>query len=289
MIDRAVQFLLLAGALLVQSGCVDTSSNQDGSQVRTNEASSDTEPRYLTDEGTPPMMSVIKYAPVSDGLALVVDADDGLFVIESDRRTQMIGRRGTGPCEFEEITSMSVVGDTVFVLDREQTRIVGYSIDAGDCLADLSHPRLIEFTKIGRSDGWYYLLKSKVSSLFPSDLVLLHRIDDAGTHEPLGLTPSDLQADLLMHPVQRGTWNGEIQVRNKNLYFTIPLTHRVWSYNTQSGEVSSFELEHSSIDISGYADMDNSTVPEILPKLEFESAPFLFEDHLSVQTYYDRT
>ena len=43
------------------------------------------------------------------------------------------------------------------------------------------------------------------------------------------------------------------------------------------------------MDISRYADMDNSTVPEILPKLEFESDPFLFEDHLSLLTYYDRT
>lgn len=245
--------------------------------------------RYLVDEGMPPVAGIIKYLPVGQDSALTVDFEGGVYLFIDDRRAGMLGRRGRGPCEYEEVTSLSVVGDTVFIFDRRLTRILGYSIGTGECEAEVSHPDLIRVGKFGRVGGWYYVLHSSVTSWLPEDYVLLHRLDDEGTLEPLELTVGDLQAHFFSQGVQLRSWRGEIQEHEGGLYFTIPLSHRVWRYDIQSGEAESFEIVHSSLDLADYGDVDPSEQPEMFEKLEMKLDPFLFDDHLSLRSYKNGT
>ena len=268
---------VLAAAML--AGC---QSNEQGSG-NTDEAPVEPETsRYLVDEGMPPIASIVKYVPISQDSALAVDSEDGLFLFIEDHRAGMLGLRGRGPCEYEEVTSLAVVGDTVFVLDRTLVRIVGYSIGTGACLTEVSHPEMSGVDNLGRAGGWYYLLRGIGSSMFPADYVLLYRLDDKGRFEPLGFTAGDLQADFMMHGLEN--WNRAIQECEGGLYFTVPLSHRVWRYDIQSGEVFSFQIELSSLDLADYADVDLSAQPEIFRELEVERNLFLLDDHVSVLT-----
>lgn len=154
--------------------------------------------RHLTDVGTPPISAVISYTTIGNDAAIVVDNANNIFQVISDQRTNTIGQSGLGPCEFQEVTSYTVVGDTLYVLDAKQGRITGHHISGGDCVAEIGLPELARFASIGRVGGSFYLAMTKYTSVTPSDETLLYRLSASGALEPLRLTVADLEADLIL-------------------------------------------------------------------------------------------
>ena len=126
-------------------------------------------PRYLVDDGDPPMSAVIGYATIGSDSAIVVDNTHGIFLFVSDRREKIIGQRGRGACEHQRVKSFSVDGDTIFVLDNQLGRIIGYSIHSGDCVSEIGMPELSDFAQIGRFDNRFYLAKTEYTSASASD------------------------------------------------------------------------------------------------------------------------
>ena len=229
------------------------------------------------------MSAVIGYVDIGAGRAIAVDNNAGLFLIESDRRTATIGLAGDGPCAIRRVASFAIIKDTLFVLDNRQGRIIGYYIPTGDCVADVTRPNLTEFDGLSRVGGWYYLVATKYTSATPVDRPLLYRMDDTGEPEPLDLAVGDLEADRLLVSIQFGRRTRQIRVKDGMLYFLLPLSHRVWRFDTRSGEVSHVSLSHDSPDISSHSESaDPKVISEVMSRLEAELDLFLLEDHFAV-------
>ena len=114
--------------LLLMMACgQNASTNTD---AETEEAPSDSPERYIFDDADPPISGIRAYRSLGADSALIVDSRNGIFLLVSDRRVSTLGASGEGACEFQRVTSFAVVGDTVFVLDRLQGRLLGYSIRA---------------------------------------------------------------------------------------------------------------------------------------------------------------
>ena len=249
----------------------------------------DTPSRYLVDEGSPPMSAIIGYSVIGENEAIAVDNDEGMFLIESDHRTKKIGLAGDGPCAVRQVSSFTVVQDTLFVLDNRQGRIIGYSISKGECVKEVIHPELAQTTSLSRVGGWFYLLVTKYTSSSASDRVLLYRLGAGSTLEPLNLTVGDLESDLLRMSLNFGRRTSQIRVKDDVLHFLLPLTHRVWRYDTQTGEVSSIMLPNDSPDISSYAESaDFDEIREAMSQLETELDLFLLDDRIAVMSNYQR-
>ena len=245
--------------------------------------------RYLTDVGTPPISAVISYTPIGGNTAVVVDNADNIFQVISDQLTTLIAQGGAGPCELQEVTSYTVSSDTLYVLDAQQSRITGYHISSGDCTAEINLPELARFSSIGRVGGSFYLARTKYTSVSPSDETLLYRLSASGTLEPLGLTVADLEADLLITFGRIGRRISRIKEKDGVLYFLLPLSHRVWRYDTRTDQVSSIILPNKSPDISEYSNStDPETIGRVLIGLEMELDLFLIDDYIVVMSNFQR-
>ena len=142
--------------------------------VHMSASAQDPTPRYLVDDGDPPMSEVIGYATIGSDSAIVIDNTHSIFLVISDRREKLIGQNGSGACEHESITSFVVDGDTIFVLDHRLGRILGYSIHSGDCVSEIGMPELSDFTQIGRVDNRFFLANiSKLPQEVIDDLRIL--------------------------------------------------------------------------------------------------------------------
>ncbi len=243
---------------------------------------SDVSERYVIDEGMPPIAAINGYTPLRGDTALVVDNSDEIFLIVSDRREEMIGTKGVGPCEYQDVTAYSVAGDTLFILDRGLGRLVGYSVRDGTCLSEFVDPFLTHFTGVSKTGPWFYFTMSSYSTPLDPETVLLYRLSAAGEFIPLELRKSDLGADLLMMPIKAGRLK-HIKERNGVIYFLLPLTHKVWSYNVHDGSVSYFDLTHDSADISAYANVTDFTAAMgIVRDIEMELDLFLLDEYIAV-------
>ena len=244
--------------------------------------------RYLTDLGDPPISEIIGYLPINERLAIAADYNGGLYLIESDRRTRKINASGAGPCENRQVSSFTVVGDTVFVLDKWSSRITGYLISSGRCVSEITHEELYNYSSVTRMGGWFYVVRTRYNNGMPSEEPLLFRIGDAETLEPLALTIADLDADLLMTHVQLGPEFAQTRVRNGLMYFLLPLSQRVWRFNPTTEEVTYISLSNRSPDISEHSEsIDYSRMGDAIFSSEHELDLFLLEEQLAVLSYFE--
>jgi len=114
----------------------------------------------------PPEQVVLRLASPPDGLARVVDGaigpEDFYLVDGSARRIfrydeagrflEAIGRPGEGPGEFLDPISVSLVGDTLHVLDRRRSRVIRYLRDGG-WLSEASTGPLLSLRAAPFGDG----------------------------------------------------------------------------------------------------------------------------------------
>ncbi len=247
----------------------------------------DADVRYLTDDGDPPMSAVIGYSMIGLDSAIVIDNTDTIFLLISDQREKIIGQKGSGACEHQEIASYTVAGDTLFILDNDLGRITGYSIRSGKCVSETSSSELSQFSQIGKFGDDFYLAKTDYNSASSPDESIVYRFNSAEQLAPLDLTVEDLDADLLLMPVRTPRRILKLQSRGGKFYFLLPFSHRIWQYDTQSDVFSSFSLVNESADISRHSSStDFQKLAEIMSELEFELNFFLLDDQVIVLSFF---
>ena len=244
--------------------------------------------RYLTDLDDPPIGDIVGYLPVDASSAIAADHTGALYLIESDQRTRQINVAGEGPCETSRVASFTVVGDTVFVLDSRSSRIIGYAISSGSCVLEITHSGLRGVSSIARIGGWFYVVRTGYTSVMPLEEPLLFRVSDAAVLEPLTLTIADLEADLLMTPVQYGRRISQVRMKDGLMYFLLPLSQRVWRFDPSTKEVTHIGLSNASGDISRFSEsLDPSQMVEAFSLLEQDIDLFLYDDHLAVLSLFE--
>lgn len=265
--------------LMTMMACGQNASTT--TDTKADEAPSDSPERYIFDDADPPISGIRAYTPLGADSALIVDLE-GFFLIVSDRRVSTFGTLGEGACEFQSITSFSVVGDTVFVLDHRQGRLLGYSIRSGECLSEFISQELTQFSAMIRVGKSFYFTRNSVNAATAPEAVLLSKMDTQGNFTPLDLRKPDLGVDLL--PMSLSTPRlAQIKEKDGVIYFLLPLTHKVWTYNILEDQVSHFDLVHDSPDISNMSDSrDLAALSEVVGKIEIEVDIFLSDTHFVV-------
>lgn len=90
-------------------------------------------------DGESALTRVQGVAATSDGRQLIVGQPLDRVVLVVDTQTgalvRVLGRQGGGPGEFQSITAVGVVGDTIFVMDLRQQRVVFFSAGTGAHIA----------------------------------------------------------------------------------------------------------------------------------------------------------
>ena len=174
--------------------------------------------RYVFDDGDPPISGIRAYRPLGGDSVLIVDTRSGIFLLDSDRRVSTLGTLGEGASEFQGVTSFSVVGDTVFVLNRRQGRLLGYSIRGCKCLSEFISQELAKFSAMIRAGASFYFTRSSVNATPDPETVLLYRMDTQGNFTPLDLRKSYLGVDLFQIPV-RTPRLAQIKEKDGTMYF----------------------------------------------------------------------
>lgn len=236
--------------------------------------------RYITDDDSPPISDIEGYFPIGPDSAIVADNTGALFLLVSDRKVRMIGQHSEGPCAHTDVTSFTVAGDTVFVLDRQLGRITGYEISSGTCLMEFGDPELSRFSRLGRLEGWFYLVATAYTATTPEDESLLYRMSASSKLESLALTKSSIGANLMPMPLRFGNSLVYIKQADGILFLVLPQTHRIWKYNTRNGAVSFIELEHDSPNFGPVKDLTRAS--KLLSEIEMEWDLFLLADHVAV-------
>ena len=271
--------LVVLPLLLLMMACGQNASTTN--DTKADEPPSVSPERYIIDDADPPISGIRAYSPLGADSALIVDSE-GIFLLVSDRRVGTLGTLGEGACEFQGVTSFSVVGDTVFVLNRLQGRLLGYSIRSGECLSEFISQELTKFSAMIRVGGSFYFTMNSVNAATASEAVLLSKMDTHGNLTPLNFRKSDLGVDLLPIPV-RTPRLAQIKEKDGVIYFLLPSTNKVWTYNTLEDQVSHFDLVHDSPDISNMSDSrDLAAISEVVGKVELEMDIFLFDGHFVV-------
>lgn len=266
----------VALSLLMVASCRNDAS-------KTGPVASDAVERHIFDDGDPPISAINSYTPLRGDSALVVDNRDHIFLLVSNRRTRIVGTLGEGPCEYLDVTTYSVVGDTVFVLDHRRGKLVGYSVRDGACLSEYVSPDLSRFSATVRAGSWFYFTRTNYTTTLDPQTVLLYRLSLAGELAPLDLQKSDLDADLLMAPIRLGGRLKQIKEKDGGLYFLLPFSHKVWRYDLQDGRVSSFDLIHDSSSIAEHANsLDVNAISSAVGKTEMEMDFFLLDEYIAV-------
>ena len=258
--------------------------------IQTSVVAQEMETRYIVDEeGYPPMSAIRGYATIGGDSAVYVDNTHNIFLLISDRREKIIGQVGNGSCEHRSVTSFTVGGDTLFVLDSRSGRIVEYSIDRGDCVAEVG-TELSRFGQIGRHGDAFYLIKrGSYTSASPSDEPLFYRLNSAGQLQPLNLTIGDLdRTQLFPIPVRLGRRIPQVKEKEGKLYFILPFSHKIWIYDPQTEDFSSFDLVNNPPDISERNfPTDTQGVSQLLSESELEMGFFPLENVIATLSLFE--
>ena len=241
--------------------------------------------QYIRDTGSPPIAEIVAYVPLGPDSALAIDNREAVFLLVSDERVATIGSIGEGPCQYTDVTSFATAGDTLLVLDRRLGRVVQYSISRGDCAGETTSPGLAGVSGIAAAGGsWFFIAEGYAAPTDP-EKPLLFAMREGGELAPLALTKGDLDANMLLMPVRlRGRFK-QIRSKQGRVYFLLPYSHRVWSYDVRTSEVAYFELEHEETDISAYAEeTDLARVARAISSLDTHFNLFLLERHIAVQS-----
>jgi len=244
--------------------------------------------RYLIDEGTPPVSAVIGYATTGRDSAIIVDNTQSIFLFISDHRNKIIGKLGNGSCEYQKVSSFTIDGDTLFILDNQLARIIGYSVSSGECVHEIALSQLSEFGQIGIYGDRFFLARKGYNSTTSADETLFYSLDSSKNLNPVGLTLGDTGADLLLMPVRMSRRIPQIKARGNKLHFLLSFSHKIWEYDTQTGEISSFSIANRSPDISNYAlSQDMTRISKLMRELEFEMDIFPLENEIVVMSLFE--
>lgn len=241
--------------------------------------------QYIRDTGSPPIAQIVAYVPLGADSALAVDNREAIFLLVSGERVATIGSIGEGPCEYTDVTSFAAAGDALLVLDRRLGRVVQYSIARGDCAGETTVPGLSGVSGIATAGGSRFFIAEGYAAPTEAEKPLLFAMDEGGELAPLALTKEDLDAQMLVMPVRLAGRFKQIRSNKGRIYFLLPYSHRLWSYDVATSEISSFELEHEATDISAYAEeTDLAKVARAISSLDTHFNLFLLEQHIAVQS-----
>ena len=133
-----------------------------------------------------------------------------------------------------------------------------------------------------RVGGSFYFTMNRFNAATAPETVLLSRMDTQGNFTPLDLRKSDLGADLLLANISTPRL-AQIKEKDGVIYFLLPFTHKVWTYDILEDQVFHIDLVHDSPDISNMSDSrDLAALSEVVGKIESEADIFLFDAHFVV-------
>jgi hypothetical protein len=131
-----------------------------------------------------------------------------LYVNNSFHRS--LGTLGRGPKEYGSVNAFSVSGDTLFILDDTNAKIVGYSVSNATCLYELKSAIFIAqgLTSIIRKDGRFILANCQY---VPQEFIKAN-VEGSGTESLFWMLYDNGEAQPL-----------DFQRKNLNFYDVFPL------------------------------------------------------------------
>jgi hypothetical protein len=259
--------------ILLSVGC---NAADDYIQVK-----NDVSRHVLIDDG-PPLSQIFRIESIGRDSLITIDDFAQIQLYVNNKFVKSIGVNGRGPCEYNSVRHIFLNRDTLFILDPSTTKIVYYSLITDRCLGELILPELSDFSSFLRFGDSFYLLHAGYSVVTNLDKTLLFKLYDNSTLTPLGLRFVDLDANVLLPPLQKYV---SMRTKGNIIYMEFPLTDKLWLYNTGNGEVSNFGLSLDGLDKDYKTITDADELMKIFnDEIELISGFYLLEDKIAIIT-----
>lgn len=240
----------------------------------------------LVDDG-PPLAEIQGALWKGTDSLIVWDVRHQIQLFVWNRFAKMLGKRGDAEGEYNRVSALCTLGDTLFVFDRMNMKVTSYLIPNNAPVGSVRNPKLNDFTGFIRVGGAFYFCTSiyyKASGQFNS---ILFKLDSRGVISPTSLTTENLSPAIAAN-----SRNVFVPLKTKNdaLYIPLPFTNKLWVYDLSSGGISGFPLHlrlPDKLDFRAMKSFDESR--KLLNKTEMVLNLFLLERKLAVVSGMPRT
>lgn len=172
---------------------------------------------------------------------LVADSKPSVSLFENHEMISRIGTSGSGPCEYEHISAIDVIGDTLYVLSANQSKIISFSIDSGECLDETGHPNLSNKFYLTRITDGFIVGRMSYTLATPDSLPALEKLDDQGTISALDLELGNL--NRIKTAVNMRAPGLDFSRHNDELFIYFPLTTDMHVYDIGGNTFRTFPLK----------------------------------------------
>jgi hypothetical protein len=191
----------------------------------------------------------------SPGKFLSIKGIDSLIILDNkqillcinDTVQKTIGKVGAAPGEFKVITAACIYKDTLFILDPVNSKILGYSIQKGDCVFEFMCPNLHTVSAIYRLNQGFFLVNGNYDPSFKDkpNTVLAHILKQQDTSfTPLNLTVNALDFTFFLDILVGGTPNC-MGLHGNKLYIGFPCANRMAVFDITSQRFSFITLKQA--------------------------------------------
>lgn len=153
------------------------------------------------------------------------------------------GTTGDGPCEHGSVNDFSILGDSLYVLDRGQSKYIKYDLSnssSNNCFEIVDENVGGLFGIQPFPEGTYFIRGALSSSMDPSMPVLYKYNKKDQVIEPAGVNINDLNIHLSGAPLRLSMATAK---NDDSFLFYLPLTKKVFKYNAESESLESIGID----------------------------------------------
>lgn len=221
--------------------------------------------------------NVNEVAPAGENRLVISDNSPGVALFEDYEMVRSYGSEGEGPCEYTSVNSFDISGDTLFVLNTSQAKIITYRISSGECLGERNPSLLSSQYYLERENGYFHTARISYHMMSPDSTRLLFKLRDSGESEAYPLTLGDLNP--VQSPIQARAPGLDFARHGNRLYAYFPLTDMLTVLNTGDGSISGIplrvdlkreEIEEAGEDLNAAVEIIQNQMEWVYPVLSSE-------------------
>ncbi len=197
--------------------------------------------KHTLDDSNSPLGQIYNITRTGKEDILIADGSPSIELYKHFTFTRSFGKKEKGPCEFLRTPVNATAGDTLYLMDDIQGKLITYNLNTGGCIREVTYHDLQLMDSITPLHGTLYLTRGNFSPAMQPNDTVFYKINDRGRLQPLDLLYKDLNAIHFLTPVKipMGT---KAHLRRDTLYFFYPFTHEIWKLDLKTNHFSSIIL-----------------------------------------------
>lgn len=193
----------------------------------------------VVNDARTPLKGINNLEYVAPDTLVIVDGTNNVFVARGSWTLERLGQHGDAPCSYRSIVALAYEPPLLYLSDRNRAQILAYDLRTLECVGEVQHEGIRNFSGIARHDGSMFGVRGTLTSESADDTPILLQVDGQALEE-LPITKGMIPADWFPMPIIISTPLREVEGA---LHFVLPFSNSLVRYDVSTQETELFPVQ----------------------------------------------